>query len=76
MADRREKKSYAIGLWLVLWLLLLIILLKGHFSYTVVGDLGQPDWDFGAVEDVPGESPYALYPLLPYPSHVRGKDGE
>ena len=28
------------------------------------------------VEDVPGESPYALYRVLPYPQHVKGPKGE
>lgn len=71
-----EKKRTSLGLWLILWLLLLIILLKGHFSHTVVGDLGQPTWEFGAIEDVPGASPHAMYPLLPNPQHVRGRKGE
>jgi hypothetical protein len=73
---QERKPVYSIGLWLILWLLLLFILLKGHFAHTVVGDLGQPAWDFGAVPDIPGESPYAIYPSLPDLQHVKGQKGE
>ena len=62
--------------WLVIWLLFLLILLQGHFAYHMVGDLGQPHWDYGIVEDVPGQSPYAIYPLLPNPQHIRGRNGK
>ena len=45
-------------------------------SYVVVGDLGQPDWDYRPVQDVPGESKFAMYPSMPYPQHIRGKRGK
>ncbi|MCK7515199.1 MAG: hypothetical protein MZV70_71840 [Desulfobacterales bacterium] len=41
----------------------------------MIGDLGQPDWDYRPVPDVYGESPYAMYPPVPYPQHVRGPAG-
>ena len=53
-----------------------LILLKGLFTFFIVGDNGQPTWDYGTVEDLPGESPYATYQLLPDPQHVRGSEGE
>ena len=62
--------------WVILILLLILILFQGFFSFFVVGDRGQPDWDYRPVRDVPGESPYAVYELLPHPQHVRGADGE
>jgi hypothetical protein len=52
------------------------ILFKGGLSYFVIGDLGQPDWDYRPVKDVPGESVYSYYPSVPYPQHVRGEKGE
>ncbi len=55
----------------MIFILLVIILVKGLLSFYVVGDLGQPDWDFGVVKDIPGESVYAVYPL-DNPQHVRG----
>jgi hypothetical protein len=62
--------------WVVVLLLLGFILAKGFLSFYVVGDLGQPDWDYRPVADLPGESPFAIYPALPFPQHVRGAQGE
>ena len=65
--------------WLILFLIILIILIQGAFSLKVVGDLGQPDWDYRPILDVPGESAYAIdkpYHALPYGQHVRGKLGK
>lgn len=70
----REESSFKT--WIMIVLMLFIILLQGFFSFFVVGDLGQPGWDFRPVKDVPGQSPYAVYPLLPHPQHVRGARGE
>ena len=62
--------------WVLILLIAALILFQGLFSFFVVGDLGQPTWDFRPVKDVPGESPYAIYKVLPYPQHVRGAEGE
>jgi hypothetical protein len=62
--------------WVVIVLLLAWILGKGFFSFFVVGDLGQPTWNYRPVKDVPGESPYAVYQVLPYPQHIKGTKGE
>ena len=66
-----EMRSYVI-----VALLVLLILAKGLYAFYVIGDLGMPGWNYGAVQDVPGSSPYANYELLPYPQHVRGAKGE
>jgi hypothetical protein len=60
----------------VIILLVLLILAQGLFAFLVVGDRGQPTWDYRPVKDVPGQSPYAIYEKLPYPQHVRGARGE
>jgi hypothetical protein len=62
--------------WVVIVLLLAWILGKGFFSFFVVGDLGQPTWSYRPIKDAPGESPYAIYQVLPYPQHVKGTKGE
>jgi hypothetical protein len=62
--------------WIVIVLLLAWILGKGFFSFFVVGDLGQPTWNYRPIKDVPGESPYAIYQVQPYPQHVKGTKGE
>ena len=69
-------KESTFGTWVVIALLLAWILGKGFFSFFVVGDMGQPTWNYRPVKDVPGESPYALYQVLPYPQHVKGHKGE
>lgn len=56
--------------------MLAVILGKGLFSFSIVGDRGQPDWAYRPVPDVPGQSAYAVYPLQPFPQHVRGAMGE
>ena len=62
--------------WIAIVLLLAWILGKGFFSFFVVGDLGQPTWNYRPIKDVPGESPYAVYQVQPYPQHVKGAKGE
>lgn len=62
--------------WLVIVLLLALILGKGIFSYLVVGDNGQPTWDYRPISDLPAASPYGVYDPMPYPQHVRGEKGE
>ncbi|MDH3345069.1 MAG: hypothetical protein OEL58_07505 [Desulfobacteraceae bacterium] len=69
-------KESTFGTWVIITLLLAWILGKGFFSFFVVGDMGQPTWNYRPVKDVPGESPYALYQVLPYPQHVKGAKGE
>jgi hypothetical protein len=62
--------------WIVILLMVAGILLTGIFGFFMVGDLGQPTWDYRPVKDVPGESPYAIYDPLPHPQHVKGQKGE
>ena len=75
MAHSNEKGS-TLAAWVIIGLLLVWILGKGIFSFFVVGDLGMPTWNYRPVKDVPGESPYAVYQVQPYPQHVRGAKGE
>jgi hypothetical protein len=62
------------GWWIAI--MLMIILAQGFFGFLVVSDLGQPTWDYRAVKDVPAQSEYANYQLLPHSQHVRGEKGE
>ena len=72
--NRHQKSTPRTWIWIVL--LAGFILIKGHFTFRVVGDLGQPTWDYRPIKDVPAESPYAIYEPLPYPQHIKGKKGE
>jgi len=74
--QRISYKSSALFTWLVIICLLLFVLIKGAFSFLLIGDLGQPTWDYRPVKDVPGESPYAIYQLVPHTQHVQGQKGE
>ena len=74
--EKTACKESTLVTWVVILLCMLLILIKGFFAFSVVGDLGQPDWDYRPVKDVPGESPYAMYEKLPYPQHVKGSEGE
>ncbi|MCJ7683431.1 MAG: hypothetical protein MUO68_03980 [Desulfobacteraceae bacterium] len=74
--EKTRPKESSLLTWLVIWLLALAILLQGHFVFKAVGDFGQPTWDYGTIKDVPGQSPYAMYQLLPNPQHIRGKTGK
>ena len=71
--EHRESEAKS---WVVIFFLLVIILSQGFFAFFVVGDLGQPGWDYRPIRDVPGQSPYAIYETLPHPQHVRGAKGE
>lgn len=75
MSAQSEKKN-GFPDWVIVLFLLIIVLGQGFFSFLVVGDRGQPGWEYRPVPDVPGESPYAIYAPLPYPQHVRGEKGE
>ena len=66
----------ALKTWVVVCLLALGIVTKGFYAFFVIGDLGQPTWDYRTVSDVPSQSPYAIYEKLPYPQHIRGAKGE
>ena len=74
--DRISYKSSALFTWVVIICLVLFVLIKGAFSLLLIGDRGQPTWDYRPVKDVPAESPYAIYHLVPHTQHVRGQKGE
>ena len=64
--------------WLLVAACLAIVAFQGWLAYTIIGNLGQPDWDYGPIRDVPGESAYTLiepYHPLPYPQHVSREQG-
>ncbi len=60
----------------ILAALVALVFFQGWLAWSLIGDLGPPDWDYRPIPDVYGESAYAQYPPLPYPQHVRGLQGE
>ena len=72
-------EASAVKTWFLVLLMVGWVVFKGWLAYTVIGDLGQPDWDYRPIMDVPGESAYAIanpYHPLPYAQHVLGGLGE
>lgn len=74
--EKAARKESTLVTWVVILFCIILILIQGFFAFSVVGDRGQPTWDYRPVKDVPGESPYAMYKKLPYPQHVKGAEGE
>ena len=74
--EQPQHHTSALKTWIIILLLVLIVLVQGGLSYFLIGDRGQPDWDYRPVKDVPGESPYAIYEKLPFPQHVKGEKAE
>jgi hypothetical protein len=74
-----EHNPSAYKTWLFILLMVGWVIFKGWLAYTVVGNLGQPDWDYRPIPDVPGESVYAVsepYHPLPAGQHVHGQQGK
>jgi hypothetical protein len=57
IVEQEEKSS--IKDWLVPITIAILFLLWGLLIFFMVGNKGQPPWDFGGVEDIPGQSPYS-----------------
>lgn len=55
-----ERKNVVYS-WVVVSVLSAAVLLWGVVIYVVVGDRMAPKWDFGQIQDVPGESPYSTW---------------
>lgn len=78
MEDPLHQTS-AVKTWLLILMMVGIVAFKGWLAYSVIGDLGQPDWDYRPIKDVPGESAFASnapYHALPYAQHVLRRHGE
>jgi hypothetical protein len=54
----QEKKSTIRSL-LIIVIIALLFVCWGMLILLLVGDKGSPAWDFGVVEDVPGQSIYS-----------------
>ena len=65
--------------WLYVSALAFMFLLYGLFMFFMIGDKGPPEWNFGTVEDIPGESVYSTNEPItggaaaPDPQHVSQK---
>gem|GEM_PF-4822785 len=67
--------------WIIVCIIAVAFVVYGFFAFLFIGDKGPPDWDAGAVKDVPGSSDYSTAPLdegahEPEPQHVAGMPPE
>ena len=74
--ENPDTHGSALKTYIVIVAVVALILFKGALALVMVGDQGQPDWDYRPILDVPAESPYAVYQPLPYPQHIIGAEGE
>ena len=54
-----QKDNPTIKDWLIPIAIAVLFLVWGLLIFFMVGNKGQPPWDFGVVEDIPGQSPYS-----------------
>ena len=54
-----QKESSTVKDWLVPIAIAVLFLVWGLLIFFMVGNKGQPSWNFGVVEDIPGQSPYS-----------------
>ena len=76
MTDTTATHGSVLKTYIVILAMVALILFKGALAFLMVGDQGQPTWDYRPILDVPAESPYAVYQPLPYPQHILGAGGE
>ena len=76
MTDTTVTHGSVLKTYIVILAMVALILFKGALAFLMVGDQGQPTWDYRPILDVPAESPYAVYRPLPYPQHILGAGGE
>ena len=77
--ENSAHEASALKTWFLVFCCVAIVVFQGWLAITVIGDLGQPDWDYRPIADVPGESAYAIfdpYHPLPYAQHVLKEQGQ
>jgi hypothetical protein len=74
--EKTTSKESVLATWIFIIILTVYFLIYSLSAFFLIGDRGEPPWTYGIVEDVPGESPAAIYELLPHPQHIRGQKGE
>jgi len=68
-----------IGSLIIVAVIAISFLAWGLLIFFSVGDKGSPPWDFGIVQDIPGESAYSTHPPKapePAPQHVSQKPAQ
>ena len=63
MSEKGSETLEKIKTWLIVLLMVVGILGYGIVVYVTIGDKGPPGWNYGAIPDVPGESPFSTEPV-------------
>ncbi len=71
-----EREESSLKTWAKVVGMAAAIVLWGLFLHSAIGERGQPGWDFSAVEDIPGSSPYAVHGPKESPSAVADPERE
>lgn len=77
--EQAQHRTSFLKTWSLVFLMVGWVFFKGWLAYQVIGDNGQPDWDYRPIKDVPSESAYAVaapYHPMPFGQHVRGEQGQ
>ena len=64
--EHPDHQTSAIKTWLFVLFFVAIVFFQGWLAFTVIGDLGQPDWDYRPIKDVPAESAFAWQVRRPW----------
>jgi hypothetical protein len=56
-SEQKEKAPFRS--WLLPIAIAVLFFFWGMLIFFMVGDKGPPGWNFGTVEDIPGQSPYS-----------------
>jgi hypothetical protein len=67
-SEPQEKDKGGLRSWLVVVGIAVAFLVWGLLVYVWVGDKGVPNWNFGVVEDIPGQSLYSTHQMKRFPS--------
>ena len=63
MSEKGSETLDKIKTWLIILLMVIGIMGYGIAVYVTIGDKGPPAWNYGAISDVPGESPFSTEPV-------------
>lgn len=77
--EHLDHSTSTVKTWTIVMLMVGWVFFKGWLAFFVIGDLGQPDWDYRPIKDVPSESAYAVkkpYHPMPFAQHVLDEQGK
>ena len=57
----KNEEGTAARSWMIILAMAVFFVAWGILAYLAIGEKGPPPWDFGVVEDIPGESAYSTY---------------